>query len=297
MLIGLDSENLHHINRVLNQQIKGGLTVGQPIAKAAVNMALYDLIGKQNNKSLARLWHSKPKSTIELSYLISTESPDEAARKARFAHENGYKGLDVKIGFDLKQDLEIVDAVKHTAPNLYFRVDANQGYSFSNAVKAAKHFEKIGVDIFEQPLKANDLLGHAQLRRKTSVPIALDESIWTAADLIQAVRFEACDTAVIKLTKMAGLTGARRCGEIGREAGLELVGGGLTESTLGLSASAHLFNYLEIETPVDQNGPMFLFDDPVEEGPRIEESTVHLTDGAGIGCKVNSSKLEKYKVE
>jgi L-Ala-D/L-Glu epimerase len=297
VLMGVDPEDLNQINRLLDQQIKNGLTVGQPIAKAAVDMAIHDLLGHQHKKSLARLWYSKPKTHIDLSYLISTDNPDDAVKKARFAVDNGYKGLDVKIGFDLKKDIEIVEAVKQAAPELFFRVDANQGYSFPIAVKAAKYFEKIGIDVFEQPLKANDLLGHAQLRKKTSIPIALDESIWTPSDLIQTIRLEACDTVVIKLTKMAGFTGAKRCGEIAKEAGLSLLGGGLTESTLGLTASAHLFNYLEIETPVDLNGPMFLKDDPVEQRPLIKESTVILREDFGIGCTVNDSKLQKYKVK
>jgi muconate cycloisomerase len=293
VIMGVQSENLDQIHTALNQQIKNG----QPIAKAAIDMALYDLIGQQNKKSLARLWFSEPKANIELSYLISTNSPDEAAEKAKYALVNGYKGVDVKIGFNLKQDMEIAEAVKHTAPNLYFRVDANQGYTFSSAVKAADYLGQLGVDVFEQPLKSTDLIGHAQLRKKVSIPIALDESIWTPADLMQAIRLEACDTAVIKLTKMGGLTGARRCGEIAREAGLDLLGGGLTESTLGLTASAHLFNYLKIETPVDLNGPLFLKDDPVEERSLLQESTVHLNDAFGIGCTINDTKLQQYKFE
>ncbi|WP_257348959.1 mandelate racemase/muconate lactonizing enzyme family protein [Pseudalkalibacillus decolorationis] len=298
VLLGQNAEDIKNIHKLMNSEIKNGLTIGQPIAKAAIDTALHDLIGKQMRKSIEELWFTKPKDSINLSYLISTRNIEEAVQKARYALENNYQGIDLKIGFDFKKDLELVEAVKAIAPKLFFRVDANQGYTLSKAITVSKGLEKLGVDVFEQPLKANDLLGHAELRRKTSIPIALDESIWTAGDLIQAIRLEACDTAVVKLTKMGGLTGVKMCGEIAKEANLDLLGGGLTESTLGLTASAHIFNYLEINTPVDLNGPMFLEDDPVGEGPTIKDGKVFLNkDLHGIGCLIDHQKLEKYKVE
>lgn len=294
VLIGEKADNLQVIHQKMNQQIAAGASIGQPIAKAAIDIALHDLIGKQEGKRLAGLWMGTFSPALELSYLISTTDLDTAKAKAQYAREHGYHGVDVKIGFDVNQDMKIVESIKEEVPDLFFRVDANQGYSLSDAVQAAIQMEKIGVDVFEQPLPANDLLGHAELRRKTSLPIALDESIWTPSDLMQAIRLEACDVAVIKLTKMGGLTGARQCGEIARHANIGLLGGGLTESTLGLTASGHLFNYLGIETPVDLNGPFFLADDPVTDGPAINEGRVTLPEGHGIGCTIDVSKIDQY---
>ncbi|UZJ80938.1 mandelate racemase/muconate lactonizing enzyme family protein [Fictibacillus sp. KU28468] len=296
-LIGKRIDDISYVHQVMNQEIKSGLTVGQPIAKAAIDTALHDLIGQRNKKTIGELWMGSTNSTISLSYLISTRDVNEAVQKATEANRKGYKGLDVKIGFDPDHDIHLAEAVREAAPGLFFRVDANQGYTVAQAIYVARKLEKLGVDVFEQPLSANNLLGHAEIRRKVHIPIALDESIWSSGDLIQAIRMEACDTAVIKLTKMAGLYRAKICGEIAKEAGLALLGGGLTESTLGLAASAHLFNYLQISAPVDLNGPFFLADDPVSEGPVREEGTVYLGDRYGIGCKVSSEKLQNYAVE
>lgn len=293
-LIGLEAKDWRTIQRVMNRDIRPGLGSGQPIAKAAIDMALHDLVGAAEGRNLAELWYSAPIPGLKLSYLISTASPEEAARKAAYAAANGYEAVDVKIGLDPKRDLEIVEAVKSEAPGLYFRVDANQAYNLPQAVKLAKQMERIGVDVFEQPLPANQLHGHAELRRKTALPIALDESVWTPGDLMQAIRTEACDTVVIKVTKMGGLAGAKRCGEMARDAGLDLLGGGLTESRLGLTASGWLFQYLEIAYPADLNGPMFLSDDPVETGPDIKEGKVQLPEGPGIGCVISMQKIEQY---
>lgn len=295
-IVGKEIDDIATIHKIMDREIAAGFSKGQPICKAAIDTALYDLIGKSTNRSLSEVWLGPSKQSIDLSYLISTRNPAEAAEKARFAKGNGFKAVDVKIGFHLEQDMEIVETVKSEAPHLFFRVDANQGYNFPQAIQAARRMERIGVDVFEQPLKANDLLGHRELRRKTSLPIALDESIWSPSDLLQALRLEACDYAVIKLTKMGGLYGAKLAGEIAREANVGLLGGGLTESTLGLTSSALLFNYLEIDIPVDLNGPFFLEDDPILNKGELEKGAIPLPSGYGNGCKVDQSKLEAFTI-
>ncbi|MGZ9584885.1 mandelate racemase/muconate lactonizing enzyme family protein [Paenibacillus marinisediminis] len=296
-LVGKPVHDLQGMHRAMNSMIAAGVSGGQPIAKAAVDMALHDLIGKLDNKSLPELWYAEGKSSIELSYLITTREPEEAGSMARHAKEKGYTALDVKIGLNPSQDVAVLEAVKAEAPELYFRVDANQAYDLPQALRIVKEMARIGVDVFEQPLKANNLLGHAELRRRSDVPIALDESIWSASDMMQAIRLEACDTIVIKLTKMGGLMPAKLCGELAREAGLGLLGGGLTESSIGLTASAHLFNYLGIHIPVDLNGPIFLQDDPVEDCPIVNEAVVSLPNRPGIGCVISESKLQQYSSE
>lgn len=293
-LLGRNAYDWAEIRRQMDREIKPALGGGQPIAKAAIDTALHDLIGRAEGKTLPELWYTAANAGLHLSYLISTDRPEEAAKKAAYAKKHGYLGVDVKIGLNPKLNLEILSAVKSEAPDLFFRVDANQACNLSQALMLSRQMERIGVDVFEQPLPAHDLHGHAELRRKSGIPIALDESIWTPGDVMQAIRAEACDSVVIKLTKMGGLSGARRCGEMAREAGLDLLGGGLTESRLGLAASGHLFNYLNIGYPSDLNGPMFLKDDPVENGPLILEGSVTLPLSPGIGCTISLDKLQDY---
>ncbi|THF84711.1 mandelate racemase [Cohnella fermenti] len=294
-LIGLPAGDLRQIERILAKQIAHGYNAGQPIAKAAVDMALHDLLAVAEGKRLTELWHAPSADRIDLSYLISTSDPEEARAKSAYAKSQGFKGVDVKIGLDPKRDAEIVRAVKEAAPDLFFRVDANQAYSLPEAIRIAKELEAIGIDVFEQPMRANMLQEHALLRRKTDLPIALDESIWTPSDLLQAIRLEACDYAVVKLTKMAGFRGAKLCGEIAHHACLGLLGGGLTESGLGLAASAQLFLALDIRSPVDLNGPFFLADDPIREKPVLARGTAFLPQGLGIGCVPDERLLDRYR--
>lgn len=294
LLLGQPAEDVQGLTAQMNRHIAGGQSAGQPIAKAAVDMALHDLIARRRQVPLAGLWLSSGQGAVNLSYLISTASPDEAAAHAMTAKEQGYLGVDVKIGLNPAKDIEILEAVKQHAPGLFFRVDANQAYDLPAAVRTGKALERIGVDVFEQPLAAGNWLGHAELRRKIGVPIALDESVWSPGDTLQAIRLEACDTIVVKVTKMGGLSGAKLCGEIAKASGLGLLGGGLTESRLGLSASAQLFNHLQIRTPVDLNGPFFLADDPVESFPDLQDGAIRLSGRPGTGCDVSMHKIDRY---
>ncbi len=296
-LIGKSPLCFKTLHQRMNLEIASGTTIGQPIAKSAIDLALHDLAARSENKPLPGVWQEAIPGPVKLSYLISTSDPEEAAQLASKAKAEGYKGLDVKVGLTPKRDIDVIRAVKEAAPDLFFRVDANQAYTLSQAIQLAKNMEAVGVDVFEQPLPAGDLFGHARLRARAGVPIALDESVWSPRDVVNAVRTEAADTIVIKTSKMGGLYYARLCGLIAREAGLDLLGGGLTESTIGLTASAYLFGALNITTPVDLNGPLFLADDAVHSGTTIRDGCIHFPNDVGIGCTIDEEKIVKYRAQ
>src|SRR5690606_4416662 len=150
------------LHQRMNLEIASGTTIGQPIAKSAIDLALHDLAARSENKPLPGVWQEAIPGPVKLSYLISTSDPEEAAQLASKAKAEGYKGLDVKVGLTPKRDIDVIRAVKEAAPDLFFRVDANQAYTLSQAIQLAKNMEAVGVDVFEQPLPAGDLLGHAR---------------------------------------------------------------------------------------------------------------------------------------
>ncbi len=295
---GMATDDLRELSRRLDQEIRGVAGPGQAVAKAGMATAAHDLLARQRNLRLSALWGTKAAGPVALSYLISTDTVEAAERMAETALAEGYRGLDIKIGRHLDRDLELVAAVAAKASGCCFlRVDANQGYSVGEAKRAARRLGQIGVDVFEQPLPAALLSGLAEVRRTSDLPIALDESICTARGLLEAIRREAVDAVVVKVTKSGGLGEAKLIGEIAREAGLDLLGGGLTESTVGLTASAYLFDYLQITTPVDLNGPLFLADDPVRGGATLDRARILLPEGPGLGCTLDREKLARYRVK
>ncbi len=288
-----DLAGLHH---TMHTEIAPGLTVGQPIAKSAVDMAVHDLICRHLGIGLRDLLGSQGTPTLPISWLVSTTDPAEAARIATTATAQGYTGLKVKVGVQVEHDLELLAAVKRAAPAAYLWADANGSYSVSQAQRLARGMVSVGVDVLEQPLPANDLAGLRRLRSSTDLPLALDESICSGLDFVAALRQEALDVLVVKVCKMGGLYPSRRIMEMAQEAGLDLLGSGLTESRLGLAASAALFSAFNMSHPVDLNGPQFLGDDPIAQGPRIAEGTIVLPEGPGLGVTLDEDKFERFQV-
>lgn len=294
VMVGHDLDDIEELERTMKGEVADGPTIGQPIAKAALATALCDAFARAADLSLSGLWQRRAPRTVALSRLVTTRDPDEAAQLAAQAKREGYEGVDLKIGFGLAVDIPLLEAVAEQMRGLFLRVDANQAYTQADAVVMARRMEKLGVDVFEQPLAAGDLAGHAALRRRVSIPVALDESVWSECDVMNAIRQESCDAIVVKLTKMGGPRRAVRCGEIARAAGLSLLGGGLTESSIGFVASAHVFHALDIASPVDLNGPFFLADDPCAPHVTLQGGRAHLPAGPGHGCELDVEKLSLF---
>jgi L-alanine-DL-glutamate epimerase-like enolase superfamily enzyme len=296
-LIGLGADDFETAHQIMDREIAPGITVGQPVAKSGIDMALHDLAARSLDLPLYRfLGADPPEAGVPLSYLVSVDSPAKAEEVTSAAVSAGYTGFKVKIGMEPSLDLELIRAVKRVAGDCFLWADANQAYGVELAVERSRDMAEIGVHVLEQPVPANDFLGLRDLAARSAVPIAVDESVFSAGDLEQLIRMKALDMLVIKVSKMAGLTGARNCIERALSEGIELLGSGLTETRLGLAASAHLYSAFGFKHPVDLNGPQFLADDPVKSGVTINRATVSLSDAPGIGIEVDEEKLAQYAV-
>ena len=196
------------------------------------------------------------------------------------------------------------DVTSHAAPDDFMILDGYSGVivinpaeeTIANYKRRSREMAKIGLHVLEQPVPANDFLGLRDLVARSAVPIAVDESVFCVGDLEQLIGQKALNMLVIKVSKMAGLSGARECIERALDAGIELLGSGLTETRLGLAASSHLYSAFGFKYPVDLNGPQFLADDPVKSGVSVVDAAVRLADSPGIGIEVDEEKLAHYGV-
>lgn len=295
-LIGMVADDFVGVRAVMEREIAPGITVGQPVAKSGIDMALHDIAAKAMGFPLHKYFGEDRANGVPLSYLVSVDSPAKAAEVTLAALDAGYKGFKVKIGMDPSLDLELLRAVKSAAGDAFLWADANQAYPVDVAIERSRDMAKIGVHVLEQPVLANDFLGLQELVSKSAVPIAVDESVFSLGDLEQLIRMKALNMLVIKVSKMAGLSGARECIERAMEEGIELLGSGLTETKLGLAASAHLYSAFGFKYPVDLNGPQFLADDPVNSGVSITRAVIELSDAPGIGIQIDEGKLSHYAV-
>jgi muconate cycloisomerase len=299
-IIGRPCWDLSGVTAAFDSAINRGFTIGAPLAKAAVDIALHDLLGTALGVPVGVLWGERERERIELGWVVSGQSPGEVAECVAEGRELGYRAFKVKVGLhDEATELAVLRAVRAAAgESAPLWVDANQAYTVDGALHLARQLVELEVSAFEQPLPANDIVGLRRLREHCPIPIALDESLRHPSDLATFVRLDAVSIAIAKVQRSGGLTLSRRLCGLARDAGMALMGSGLTDSDLGLAASLHLFAAYGIDTPVDLNGRQFI------ESVYTTDSTVRIVDGVaevptgpGLGVRVDESVVRDLAVD
>jgi muconate cycloisomerase len=292
-IIGLPAWDLDGVTAAFDRAINRGFSIGAPLAKSAVDVALHDLLGRALGVSVGVLWGQRRLSAIQLGWVVSGQGPDEVAAAVAEGQSLGYGAFKVKIGLHTEAvDLAIVRAVREAAPEAPIWVDANQAYPVDAALRVSRALAALGVTAFEQPLPANDVAGLQRLRDLSAVPVALDESLRHPTDLATFVRLGAVDVAIAKVQRSGGLTLSRRLCQLAQDSGVRLMGSGLTDSDLGLAASLHLFSAFGIDTPVDLNGRQFV-DSVYATGDtvKITNGTAEVPTGPGLGVEVDEEMV------
>ncbi|MGI8332597.1 mandelate racemase/muconate lactonizing enzyme family protein [Actinomadura scrupuli] len=297
-IAGRPAWDLDGVTSAFDRAINRGFSIGAPLAKSAVDVALHDLLGRAAGVPLGVLWGQRRADRIELGWIVSGRSPAEAADSVAEGRDLGHRAFKVKIGlYDVETDLAVVGAVREHAPGAALWVDANQAYTVPAALAVARRLDGLGVTAFEQPLPANDIAGLRRLRDASPIPVALDESLRHPADLATFVRLEAVDVAIAKVQRSGGLTLSRRLCSLAEDNGVRLMGSGLTDSDVGLAASLHLFAAYGIDTPVDLNGRQFIESPYAGPTVRVEAGTAHVPDGPGLGVEVDEAVVRELAVD
>jgi len=242
-------------------------------ARASIDIALYDWIGKQQGVPLHRLFGADPARAPLTSMSIGIDDIPVMQEKIREAA--GFKILKIKVGLD--NDRKILEGIRRvTDVPLY--VDANEGWKDPrSAVETIRWMQGMGVVLVEQPLPAADLDGVRFIRDRVDLPIIADEAALTVDDIAPLAR--AFDGINVKLQKSGGLLMARRMIERARSLGLKVLLGCMIETSLGITAAAHLSPLADF---ADLDGHLLIEDDPFR-GVLIREGRLVLPDGPGLG--------------
>jgi len=243
-------------------------------AKAAIDVALYDVMAKKKNLPVYQYLELSGKIKTPISYTIGIDSLDKMRAKIR--HTSGFEVYKVKVGFS--GDIEIIKGIREVTDKR-IRVDANGGWSAEEAIKKINQLEELGVELVEQPLKADDIEGLKLVRQNTFLPIILDEPICTSQDIAQFVGL--CDGINIKLMKCGGLTEALKMINLARSLKLKIMLGCMIESSLGITAMAHLASLADY---LDLDGHLLISNDPFE-GVKLANGKLVLPEEAGLGVK------------
>ncbi|MCQ4332673.1 dipeptide epimerase [Natronomonas sp. F2-12] len=227
-----------------------------PAAKAAVDIALWDLAGKLLSEPVYRLLGcSAGGNEPPTSFTIGLDETETMVERAREAVESGYPVLKLKLGTD--RDVETVSAVRETAPDATIRVDANEAWAPKEAVGKCHELDEYDVEFVEQPVAADDPDGLGYVYERSPLPIAADESCRTAAD-VPAIA-DRCDIANLKLMKTGGLTPAVELIDAARAHGLAVMCGCMIETNVSIAAAANLLPLLDY---ADLDGSLLLESDP-----------------------------------
>lgn len=270
--------------RQLSKQLKN-VFWAQATARCAIEMALLDAYTKTLGIPLFQFWGGA-EHQIETDYTIDIVAPTTARKNALKLAQQGYKTLKTKVGKKLKDDVNRLLAIKEGAPDCRIMLDANQGYTPSEAIHFLEVLEKndIRPELFEQPVVKHDLQGMKLVKENTSVPVAADETVFTSADALAVARTGCADLINIKLMK-SGLIEALDIAAIARSANIGLMIGCMLESKLGLSTSVHFaaglggFQFIDLDPHLDPGK------EPFKDGPAFNAPNYQLTNDAGIGVR------------
>ena len=279
-LVGMEVEDLDGVMRRLQ-----GCMVKNTSAKAAVDMAVYDLWGKRWGAPVWRLLGGARRE-LETDLTISVNPVEEMVRDSLEAVERGYRVLKIKVGKDARADVERMAAIRAAVgPQAKLRVDANQGWQAKEAVSIISAMEDRGLDIdlVEQPVPAHDLEGMVYVTSRVQTPILADESVFSPADAVEIIRRGAADLVNIKLMKTGGIWQALKICDVAEIYGVECMIGCMLESRLSVAAAAHLAAGRSVITRCDLDGPSLCAEDPFTGGPEFQEAVIRMSDDAGIG--------------
>lgn len=281
-IIGMDIENFEEVMYKLNKAV-----VKNTSAKAAIDIALYDLYGQLYGAPLYKLLGGYRKELIT-DITISVNSPEEMARDSMDAIRLGYKTLKMKVGVDSAVDIERLKAVrKAVGYDVDIRIDANQGWKPKEAVYILRKMEDAGlnIELVEQPVEAHDLEGLKLVTDNVNIPVMADESMFSPADALKLMQNRACDLVNIKLMKTGGISSALKICSMAEIYGVECMMGCMLENKVSVTAAASLAAAKKIITKIDLDGPILCKEDPITGGAVFNESVIKLSDGAGLGIK------------
>lgn len=296
VVVGRDPFDIAGLHEAMNTELAPGLDPGQPVAKAAIDLAVHDLVCKSLGINLQSWIGAKRADRIELSYLVSAPNPDEIAKVVQAGLDEGFRSFKVKVGHDPEGDIAGMRVAMEVAPDCVVWPDANQGYSLDQALRAARGFEALGVELFEQPIPMTDVYGMKKLLSATSMNIALDEAAMGLPFVIELIRREAVEGLVIKVNKVGGIYYGRQLCDLALNAGFKLIGSGLMDAPIGFAASVHLFAAYGIDFPADLNGPQHIDEDYGAKPLPMDGQFALVPEEPGIGVEMDEDKIAEFAI-
>lgn len=251
-------------------------------ARAGLDLALHDLIGKELGVPLYALLGLDPEATPVSSFTIGIADPELTLQKLIEAGD--YLALKIKLGgASPARDVETIAAIRDRYRGT-LRIDANEGWNVDDAIVVLRELERFDIELCEQPVPAGHPEWLRAVRASVSIPIVADEDALTANDLPRLA--DCVDGVNVKLAKTGGIRGALAMIHTARAMGLKVMIGCMVESAIAATAAAHLSPLADW---ADIDGPLLIADDPFE-GVRYRNGKLVLPQAPGLGVRPRSAR-------
>ncbi|MDZ7336141.1 MAG: dipeptide epimerase [candidate division KSB1 bacterium] len=269
--------------RWLLEQIRAAIGE-QNAALAAVDIALYDLLGKCANLPLWRLLGGF-RDRIATSVTVGILPEAETVAQALLWTHQGFKCLKLKGGLDVDADIVRVMKVREAVGHeVALRFDANQGYTVAQAIKFAEQTQTAELEFIEQPTSKDDREGLKYLAKHLPLLVMADESVISLTDTIELAKAEGANLLNVKLMKMGGITEALQICAVARSKDISVMVGCMDESVLGIAGGLHVALSQPNIKYADLDGHLGLLNDPFVGGVVLKDGMLFPTDNPGLGC-------------
>jgi L-alanine-DL-glutamate epimerase-like enolase superfamily enzyme len=294
-LVGADPLDITRARQTIDLVVKQN-----PFTKAAVEMALWDLLGKATNSPIYRLLGGKVREEAPIKMVIGAFESDRVRSLAEQFLTWGLKCLKVKVGLVPDEDVARVALVREIAgPDIPITVDANCGWNVTSAKQTLARLERLGVIVAEQPIAPDDPEALAWLRTQTTIPIMADESVFTLADAFRLAKHRAVDVLAIYPGKHGGIAGAVEICHVAKAAGMRCAIGSNLELGIGTAAMLHVAMAMpEVDSdafPADLIGPLYHEADLITEPLSLGPAAARVPDGPGLGVELDLEQLERFR--
>lgn len=281
-LLGKDIRDLNHLLHLIDTS-----TSKNSSPKAAVDIALHDLFAQYCQLPLYR-WLGGLTNNISTGITISVKAINEMVEDSMAMVIDGFKTLKIKVGLNVEEDIARVTAIRKSIGNkIRLVVDANQGWTGVDALKAINEFErqKLNIEWIEQPVAADDIAGLKYIHDHVKSPVIADEACFSPKDALMLSRLEACAAINIKLMKSGGLENAKSIYTIAKAAGMKLMVGCMLESPIGIAAMASFAVSKPEIILVDLDAICLIRTNPILGGMTLQKNVLTLNDKPGLGIE------------
>jgi len=293
-LIGMDPFDIALINLIMDKMMAQNQG-----AKAAVDIALYDIVGKALGVPVYKLLGGRVREDVRITWHVANGNYDQDLETTAEGLALGYEVYKLKVGVaSIEKELKTLEGIRKRFGGIDLRLDANQGLTQTTAIPFIKRTQDFDITFFEQPLDHRYLAGMAKICAAVDVPIAADEGIFTAYDVVANYEAKAADIISLKLLKAGGLTGALAAAQLCYTFGFPIqMTSKIAETSVATAAAVHMgVSMAQVDYDCGTTNH-FLADDIVEQPLLPERGRIRPFEKPGLGVDVSDEKLALYTIK